>query len=81
MVECEIWDLTLIPVYTKNQLVSWSNDKVLSSRTDVINRNSLLKKTWWEVIFVRWNIWLYRNKSRAKINEHVISVVGIIVND
>ena len=43
MIVQEIWSLIL--VYTKNWLVSWSNDKELLSKTDIISWNSLsLKK-------------------------------------
>ena len=41
MVELEIWGS--IRVYTKNWLVSWSDDKELSSGADVIGWNSISK--------------------------------------
>ena len=37
----KIWDS--FPAYTKNLLVSWSDNKELSSEADVISRNSLKK--------------------------------------
>ena len=42
MVIQEIWGS--IPTYIKNWLVSWSDDKELSSRADTIGWNSLKKK-------------------------------------
>ena len=37
----KIWDS--IPAYTKNLLVSWSDNKELSSEANAISRNSLKK--------------------------------------
>ena len=42
MVVLNIWDSILI--YIKNWLMSWSDDKELSSRADVVNSNSLSQK-------------------------------------
>ena len=42
MVEYKIYDSIL--AYTRNRMVSYSDDKVLSSRADVIYWNSLKKK-------------------------------------
>ena len=41
MVEQKFW--SLIPAYTKNRLMFWSNDKELSSEADAIDLNSLKK--------------------------------------
>ena len=41
MVEQKIW--SLIPAYTKNRLMFWSDDKELSSESDAIDLNSLKK--------------------------------------
>ena len=37
------WFKSSIPAYTKNQLVSWFDDKELSSGADAIGWNSLKK--------------------------------------
>ena len=54
MVEQVIWGS--IPAYAKYWLVSWSDDKELSSGADAIGWNSLKKKVIWMFILINF-VW------------------------
>ena len=70
IVEWEIWDTIL--VYTKNWLVSWSDDKELLSRADVIGWNSLKK-----IMVNDSNLWAWSLRTTSPFFEGLDSLVDV----